>query len=99
MPEEMIEFAKSIREKHPLNLVLNIIAGFPTETREDILKTLDVLEELESEEVIINRYTNSSFVASNQYEQHSQETIQNHARIYEKALKKKKINSKINGGF
>lgn len=89
--QEIIDFITSIKEKHYKELCINIIAGFPTETIYDIKKTLEVLKNIDPEKVHICRYINSSFVDSNQYQQLTPEEIQNHARIYEKVLTRRKV--------
>ncbi len=95
--EEIIDFVQNIRKRNYKNLYLNIIAGFPTETLDDVRMTLDVLGHLKPYSVDICRYTNSKFVDSNQYEQLSPSVIQNHTRIYSKVLQRRNIKSDIVG--
>lgn len=95
--DEIIGFANTIRQRYHKGLHLNIISGFPTETLEDVHKTLDVLKQLAPDIVDICRYTNSSFVDSNQYEQLTPSKIQEHTRVYSKVLKKRNVEVDIVG--
>lgn len=95
--EEIINFVEKIRQVYFKYLHLNVIAGFPTETLEDVYKTLDVLKQLNPHAVDLCRYTNSTFVDSNQYEQLTPEKIQEHSRIYSKVLKKRNVSTSIVG--
>lgn len=96
-PDQIINFVNIIRAENDIELNLNIIAGFPTETMEDVRMTLDVLKELAPDRVDICRYTNSSFVDSNQFQQLKVDTIQEHARVYSKVLTRRGIYVDING--
>lgn len=95
--EEFIEFTEQIRKKYPKELHLNVISGFPTETKTDILETLEVLERIDPIEVVLCRYTNSSFVDSNNYPQLTPKQIEEHTRIYQKVLKRRNINTQVMG--
>lgn len=95
--EEIIDFVAKIRQIHYKDLILNIIAGFPTETLEDVHSTLDVLKQLDPFIVEVCRYTNSSFVDSNQFGQLTPAEIQNHTRVYSKVLKKRNVQVNIIG--
>ena len=95
--EEFVEFIKKIQSKYPKKLSLSIISGFPTETIDDVKKTLEVLKEISVEDVQICRYTNSSFVKSNEYLQLTPEQIQEHTRIYQKTLNKRNTSYTIFG--
>ena len=90
-PEKLIQMVDIIREKHWIDLYLNIISGFPTETQEDVLETLNLLERLNPKQVVVSPYVNSSFVDSNKFEQLSPEIIEEHTKIYEKTLKSRNI--------
>ena len=70
---------------------MSIIAGFPTETLEDVKMTLQALKEISPTNVDICRYTDSSFIPSHNYEQLHPDIIQEHTRIYSKVLKKRNI--------
>lgn len=93
--EEIIEFAKKIREIYFKRLRLTIISGFPTETLDDVCKTLEVLKQLNPSIVDICRYVNSSFVDSSEFEQLNPEEIQEHTRIYSRVLRKRSVNTFI----
>lgn len=93
--EEIIEFVKRIREIYFKRLRFTIISGFPTETLDDVHKTLDVLKQLNPSIVDICRYINSSFVDSSKFEQLLPEEIQEHTRIYSRVLKKRSVNTLI----
>ncbi len=95
--EEVIDFVTKIRQIYYKDLNLNIIAGFPTETLEDIHRTLEVLGQLNPYIVNVCRYTNSSFVASSQFKQLTPNEIQNHTRVYSKVLKKRNVQVNIIG--
>lgn len=95
--EEIINFVRGIREKTPKELYLNIIAGLPTETLDDVKRTLEVLKELAPYMVDVCRYTNSTFVDSNRYEQLSPREIQHHTRVYSKVLRKRNVGVDIVG--
>jgi len=95
--EEIISFVDKIRQVYFKNLRLNIISGFPTETLDDVYRTLEVLKQLSPYAVDVCRYTNSSFVDSSQYEQLTPTEIQDHTRIYSKVLRKINIKADIVG--
>lgn len=95
--EEIIDFAKNIRKTNYKSLYLNIIAGFPTETLEDVKKTLEVLKKLDPYMVDVCRYTNSEFIDSSHYKQLNPDEIQNNARIYSKILQKRNVKVNIVG--
>jgi len=95
--EEIIEFVENIRKRNEIELYLNIISGFPTETLEDVKLTLDVLKKLSPTDVDICRYTNSSFIDSSQYEQLTPEKIQEHTRIYNNVLVRRKVKTLVKG--
>lgn len=90
--EEFVDFINGMENK---TLSLAIIAGFPTETMEDIKQTLEVLNQIKNGEVHICRYINSKLIDSNQYEQLTADEIQEHARIYQKVLTKRNIPTEI----
>ena len=93
--EEYIEFVKCIKSKKEKELYLSIIAGFPTETIEDVKMTIDALKQINPSWVDICRYTDSRYIKSHEFEQLSPEQIQEHARIYSKVLTKRRIDSAI----
>ncbi|MCI8446273.1 MAG: radical SAM protein [Bacilli bacterium] len=93
--EEYIDFVQTIKSKKEKSLALSIIAGFPTETLEDVKMTLDALKIINPVWVDICRYVDSDFVPSHNYEQLPLEVIKEHARIYSKVLTKGKIECKI----
>lgn len=97
--QEIIDFYYYINQIHEKKLHLNIIAGFPTETLEDIKITLEVLKRLNPYHVDICRYTNSSFTDSNNFEKLNIDQIQNNARIYSKVLTNREVSNRINGSF
>lgn len=95
--EEMITFVKNINKKYSKKLFLNIIAGFPTETLDDVKTTLEVLKKLNPYLVDICRYTDSEFVDSHIFDQLNPTEIQQHTRIYSKALQKRQVKTLITG--
>lgn len=95
--EEIIDFIREIKEKYPKEICLNLISGFPTETKEDVLMTLDTIKKIDPTRIDLCRYTNSKIVDSNNYPQLTPEEIEEHTRIYEKVLRKRNINTNIVG--
>lgn len=95
--EEFIEFYQFINQYSIKKLNTNIIAGFPTETLNDVQTTIKVLRELKPflEEVTVCRYEDSPFVKSHSLEQLSKEEIQEHARVYSKFLQHEGIRSSL----
>ena len=87
--EELLEFYHFINQDSIKYLTTSVIAGFPTETMEDVEATIRVLSELKPylDFVGICKYMDSSFVRSHSLEQLPKETIQEHARVYSKFLK------------
>lgn len=95
-PEEIIEFVKFINSKYPKHLLLNIIAGLPTETLEDIKLTLDVLKEIEPYKVDICEYVSSSYLTYlNSYPQLTDKEIASHRKIYNEVLTRRKVKTRI----
>lgn len=96
--EEFLDFYRFINQDSIKKLDTHIIAGYPTETMEDVKTTIRVLKEIKPflEFVEVNRYKDSSFVKSHSLDQLSKETIQEHARVYSKFLQYEKIPSNIN---
>ncbi len=95
--DEIINFVQNIRKINYKSLYLNIISGFPTETYEDVKRTLAVLKQLEPYMVDICRYTNSEFIYSSRYEQLHPTEIQDHTRIYSRTLQKRNVKVNIVG--
>lgn len=93
--EEYIDFIKTIKSKKDKELYLSIIAGFPTETMEDVKLTLEALKEIAPTSVDICRYTDSPFIPSHNYEQLSPDVIQEHTRIYSRVLQRRKVDHTI----
>lgn len=94
--DEIIDFINRIRQIHPIDLYLNIIAGFPTETKGDILRTLEVLKILNPSTVDVCYYTDSPFIPSHNFEQLSLNEIQNSVRTYARTLRKRNIEVNVN---
>jgi len=95
--QEFLDFYQFINQDSIKKLNTNIVAGFPTETLDDVKTTIHVLRTLKPflDSVTICRYMDSSFVKSHSLEQLSKETIQEHARVYSKFLQHEGINSSI----
>ncbi len=93
--EEIINFVQNIRKIYYKRLSLNVISGFPTETLEDVKRTLEVLKQLDPYKVALCKYINSDFVDSNQYEQLSASEIQEHTRIYSRTLQRRNVEVEI----
>jgi len=95
--EQFLEFYSTITSVHKKQFLLNIISGFPTETMEDILQTIEVLSFVRPALVNINAYLDSTLVPSHNLEQLTESQIQEHTKVYSKALRKEKIKYRING--
>ena len=93
--EEFLDFINTIRQKYDISLILNIIAGFPTETSDDINLTLEVLRQVNPMFVNVIEYINSRYVGSNQYPQLNNQEIENHAEEYMLTLSKRGTKSRI----
>ena len=93
--EQFVDFVHTIQDKHFLGLDLNVIAGFPTETEEDLEDTINVLKAVRPVSVAIVEYLNSPQVASSKYEQLSQEEIDGHAKYLHRKLHNYGIRSEI----
>ena len=84
--EEFVRFVETVNKKEILHL--NLIAGFPSETMDDVKATLEVLRRIREylKLVAITRYMDSPFVDSHKYAQLDNSEIKDHARIYQKVL-------------
>lgn len=89
--EQILDFITRIRTKANIEIMTEIIAGFPTETIDDVKQTLEVLKRVRPSYVGIHKYGDFPHVASHVLEQLSDEEKLAHARIYGKALRKEKI--------
>ena len=95
--KEIVDFINYINQIYKKRLYSSIIAGFPTETLDDVMMTIDVLKKLNPEWVDICRYIDSSFVDSHRLKQLEPKVIKKRARIYDKELKKYRISAKVSG--
>lgn len=95
--EQFLEFYSTITSVDKKQFLLNIISGFPTETTEDILQTIEVLCIVSPTLVNINTYLDSSLVPSHNLEQLTESQIEKHTKVYSKALRRQKIKYRING--
>lgn len=89
--DEIKHFIGALREKRKVGLSLNIIAGFPTETIEDIEMTVDLLSEINPYNVNLCTYTDSPFVPSHKLPQLHPQDVLEHAEMYAKKLEKRHI--------
>lgn len=91
--EELLEFYQFINQDSMKYLRTSIIAGFPTETIEDVKETIRVLKELKPylDWVDVCRYMDSSFIKSHSLEKLPKEIIQEHAGVYSKFLQREKV--------
>lgn len=83
---ELIQFWDNMQSIYPRALETDVIVGFPTETYDDILSTLELIERLNPEYVQLHMYQNSFMIPSSQYEQLSNTEIKEHYKIYKKEL-------------
>ena len=95
--EEFLSFYDEVNSRYNKDFWFNIISGFPTETKEDCFKTLEILKKIKPELVNINTYSDSIFIPSHNFEQLSDREIREHTKIYSKVLKNNKIPFQING--
>lgn len=89
--EEVIEFMDRIRQRHYVHLYTNIISGFPTESEEDVNKTIALLSYVRPKKVVVSNYVDSPFVASHNLPQLTQEEINSHTDIYKSELRRLRI--------
>lgn len=95
-PEEIIEFIRKIKSQYPRYLIINIIAGLPTESLEDVKLTLDVLKEIAPYEVSICEYIKSSYLTHlNSFPQLSDKEINAHRKIYNEVLTRRRVKTRI----
>lgn len=91
--QEFLDFVEFISKYYLKKLDTNIIAGYPTETMDDVRRTIQVLDQLVPylDSVHVCKYKDSPFVPSHSLEQLSKETISEHTRVFSKFLEHKKI--------
>jgi len=94
--EEFLEFYYKINTLYRKTYRLNIISGFPTETTQECLETLELLKLINPSLVHINTYLDSKYIPSHNLEQLPYPEIRNHTRIYKRILKNNKIPYIIN---
>lgn len=75
------------------------ISGFPTETEEDVLQTIELLKELQIPDIEISNYCDSKDTPSGKMKQLSSETAKKHKAMYTSAVQEiqEKINFENNG--
>ena len=95
--EEILQFYDQVNSIYGKKFRLNIVSGFPTETVDDCLKTIEVIDYINPQLVNINTYLDSEFVQSHNYSQLTSSEIRQHTKIYSKILKNHSIRYKING--
>jgi len=94
--QEMVDFLLYISSKYNKDYYLPIIAGYPSETMEDLIKTLEVLSIIKPVHVDIAAYADSPFVLSHQHEGHlDAETIHDRARIYQRVLNHRGVHTEL----
>lgn len=95
--EDFLDFVWFINQEYKKYLDVNIIAGFPTETLEDVKTTMMVLKGLKPllARATVCRYSDSSFVGSHSLEQLPKEVIEEHAKVYAKFLRHEKIPTQL----
>lgn len=94
--EEFVDFYDKINSIYRKRYNLNIISGFPTETNDECLETLELLKYINPSLVHINTYLDSEYISSHNLEQLPYSEIRNHTRIYTRVLKNNKIPYIIN---
>ena len=85
---KLIEIIKRIRRERPdIFIRSEMIAGFPTETLDDLKRTIDLFYELDINPAYIWSYINSPFIKSNEYPQYNENYLNVAARYAEEKLK------------
>ncbi len=84
--KEIKTFIEKIRRERLIFLNANIIAGFPTETMDDVMMTLDLLSAIDVLSVNLCTYSDSPLIPSHQLPQLPKSTVLTHAETYGKEL-------------
>ncbi len=72
--ERLIQIIKIIKKERPdIVIGTELIVGYPTETIEDVKKSIELLEELDICPLFLHPYENSIQIPSSKLEQHSKE--------------------------
>lgn len=84
---KLIEIIKRIRRERPdIFIRSEMIAGFPTETIDDLKRTIDTFYELDINPAYIWPYINSPFIKSNDYPQYNKNYIDTATRYAKEKL-------------
>jgi len=94
--EQFLDFYYDVNSIYKKKFWLNIISGFPTETIDDCLETINVIKEVKPQLVHINTYCDSEFIPAHNLEQPTAKEIREHTKIYTKVFKNYSIPYKIN---
>ena len=86
-PSQLLDFWMCIKSIYERELSTDIIAGFPTETYEDINLTIDLITKLQPKNIRIHTYQNSPFIPASKYKQLSKMQKDEHYEIYKRELK------------
>lgn len=85
---ELIEIIKRIRKERPdIFIRSEMIAGFPTETLDDLKRTIDLFYELDINPAYIWPYINSPYIKSNEYPQYGKHYLDVVTRYAQEKLK------------
>lgn len=98
---KLIEIIKIIKKERPdIQIDTEFIAGFPTETIDDIKETINLVNELEVYPTIIHPYINSFCIPSSNLTQHSDEYIKYATKYIESNIQNTRnlIKNKIENG-
>ena len=98
---KLIEIIKTIRKERPDIIIdTEFICGFPTETKDDLNKTIDTIQRLNLNPIAIHPYQNSAQVPSSHLPQHSFEYCKELAAYSKEQLKSYLLmwRQKINNG-
>lgn len=72
--EKLIEIIRLIKKERPdIVIATELIAGYPTETLDDIKKSVELIKELDIVPMFVHPYQNSVQIPSSKLEQHSKE--------------------------
>lgn len=85
------EVVSRIRKERPdILIVTEIIAGFPTETKEDIMDTINLIKELNLYPAHVHSYVDSKGIPSSKLSQYTNEEKRKIKKYYENELKELK---------
>ena len=89
--DNLIKVIKRIKEERPdIRINTEIIVGYPTETIDDLKRSIDLIYELDLYPLFVHPYMNSPLIPSSKLPQHSKEYCDYCSKYAEKLLQKQK---------